>query len=62
MNKLDIDELFRRIDFGVKRGAAMALEEHKKSNRSIVIWRDGHVVKIPPEEIEIPKEYLKSYE
>jgi hypothetical protein len=51
------DDLFDRIDYGVRRGAARALAEHKRAGRSIVIWRDGKVVKIPPEEIEIPAEF-----
>jgi len=48
-------DLFKRIDLGVKRGAAKALEEHKKAGRSIVIWQDGKIVKIPPEKILVSK-------
>lgn len=54
--KLDLHE---RIDLGVRRGVARALAEHKKAGRSIVIWKDGKIVKIPPEEIEIDEELLK---
>jgi predicted ABC-type ATPase len=31
---------------------AEAIEEHRRMRRPIAIWRDGKVVKIPPEEIE----------
>ncbi len=52
---LDNRELNRRIDLGVRRGAAKALEEHKKAGRCIAIIKDGKVVRIPPEEIVVPK-------
>jgi hypothetical protein len=54
--KLDLHE---RIDLGVRRGVARALAEHKKAGRSIVIWHDGKIVRIPPEEIEVDEELLK---
>ncbi len=49
--------LFDKIDFGVRRGAARALAKHKKAGKSIAIWKDGKVVLVPPEEIEIPEEF-----
>lgn len=51
------DDLFKKIDFGVKRGVARALAEHKKAGKYIVISENGKIVKIPPEDIEIPKEF-----
>ncbi len=53
----DPKEILDKIDYGVRRGAAQALAEHKKAGRSIVIWKDGKVVQIPAEEIVIPKEF-----
>lgn len=32
------------------------LERHKKLGNSIVVWRDGKVVEIPAEDIQIPDE------
>ncbi len=58
MNEQNENDLFARIDFGIKRGVAQALAEHKKSGQSISVWKDGRVVKIPPEEIQIPENYL----
>lgn len=52
---LENDEISRRMKLGVLQGVARALAEHKKAGRSIVIWKDGKVVKVPPEEIEVPK-------
>lgn len=51
------DDFFERVDFGVRRGVARALAEHKKAGRSIVISKNGKIVKIPPEKIEIPEEF-----
>ena len=39
------------IHAGVKAAIAEAIETHRKAGRSIVIWRDGKVVAIPPEQI-----------
>jgi hypothetical protein len=60
MSKPD-DDLHLRIGYGIRRGAARALAEHKKNGRSIVIWRDGRVVRIPPEEIQVNEAYLLPY-
>ncbi len=34
------------------RGAQIAIETHRRMGRSIVVWEDGAVKHIPPEEIE----------
>jgi hypothetical protein len=44
------EELHRKIDAGVKAGVAQALEENYRMGRSIVVWRDGKVVTLKPEE------------
>jgi len=49
--------LAEKIDFGVRLGAARAKAEHKKAGRSIAVWQNGKVVRIPPEKIEIPEEF-----
>lgn len=45
------EELLAILDRGIKRGVANALQEHKRAGRSVVIWRDGKVVELAPEEI-----------
>jgi hypothetical protein len=60
MSNFDYDELFKKIDLGVRIGAARALAEHKKAGRSIVVWKEGKVVKIPPEEIQYDESLLKN--
>jgi hypothetical protein len=35
----------------IGRGVGKAMREHKLMGRSIVVWRDGKVVTLPPEEI-----------
>ena len=54
MKYQDSDDLFRRIDIGIRRGVARALAEHKRNGQSIVVSRNGKIVHIPPEEIQIP--------
>lgn len=46
--------LAERIDYGVKAGVRKALMEHKKENKPIFIWKDGKIVEVPPDQIEIP--------
>ena len=57
IQSLQEKDLFEKIDFGVRLGAARAKAEHKKAGRSIAVWQDGKVVKIPPEKIEIAEEF-----
>ena len=33
------------------RGAEIAVETHRRMGRSIVVWRDGKVVKLKPRDI-----------
>ena len=40
----------------MRRGVRAALLRQKKLGESIAEWRDGHVVIVPPEEIEVDEE------
>lgn len=51
------DDLFKKIDFGMRRGVARALAEHKLEGHYIVVWRDGEIVKISPDQIKVPDEF-----
>lgn len=42
-----------RAEEALKKAVARAIAEHKRTGDPIVIWRDGKVVKIPAEQIEI---------
>lgn len=35
----------------VQEAAANAIEEHRRMGRSIVVWQDGRVVRIPPSQL-----------
>lgn len=37
----------------VNRGATEALRRHKARGESVVIWRDGKIVELKPEEIDV---------
>lgn len=50
----DVSELMlddALIDGAVARGVREALLEHKRRGESIVVWRDGRVVVLPPDSI-----------
>ena len=47
-------DILKRMEIGVKRGVALALDRHKKLGYSIAVWRDGKVVIVPPEKIKVP--------
>jgi len=51
-----MDELWedgRAIDRALREAVREALLRHKKLGESIVVWKDGKVVWVPPEEIEV---------
>ena len=41
----------KEVDEALKRGVREALLRHKKLGQSIVVWQDGKVVEIPPDQI-----------
>ena len=47
------EERVGKIISAVRKAVRAAVREHKLLGNSIAIWRDGKVVVIPPEEIEI---------
>lgn len=53
MSKKKID-IVDRFEIGVRLGAAKALDKHKRMGWPIVVWRDGEIVKVPPEDIVVP--------
>lgn len=55
----DVAALFadsKRMERAFRRAVREALLRHKRLGESIAEWRDGQVVVIPPEEIEIPED------
>lgn len=46
-----VKELRQKIDAGVKTAVATALEEHRRAGRSVVVWKQGKVATIRPDEI-----------
>jgi ABC-type proline/glycine betaine transport system ATPase subunit len=51
MSDKEFTEFLQKIDAGVKAGAALALDEHRRMGRSIAIWQDGKIVTLTGEEI-----------
>jgi hypothetical protein len=44
-----------RVERALQNAVVQALIRHKRLGNPIVVWRDGKVVWIPAEEIEIPE-------
>lgn len=42
------------VDRRVKKAIQAAVADHKRTGDPIAIWRDGQVVLLPPDEIELP--------
>jgi hypothetical protein len=54
----DIDALFRdgrAIDRALKKAVRLALEAHRRAGRSIVVSRNGRVVRIPATALPSPR-------
>jgi hypothetical protein len=45
-----------RAEEALKKAVAETIADHKRAGDPIVIWRDGEVVQIPPEQIEVREE------
>lgn len=57
--RIDIDKVFAEgtpIDEALKRAGRRAVLEHKREGLPLVVWRDGKVTWIPPEELDLPEE------
>jgi len=42
-----------RAEDALKKAVALTIADHKRTGDPIVIWRDGKVVKIPADQIEV---------
>jgi len=52
MNLSDKAMAFRAED-ALKKAVARAIADHKRTGNPIVVWRNGEVVKIPADQIEV---------
>jgi hypothetical protein len=55
--KVDIAKVFATpglVDAAVNKGVREALRRHNLLGEFFAVWRDGQVVIVPPEEIEVP--------
>lgn len=50
MNNISSDETIRKIDLGFPDVAKAAIEKARQTKTKLVVWRDGKVVTIDPEE------------
>lgn len=56
-----LQELFKdgkRLDYLAKEAVRDALREHKRLGQSVVVWQDGKVVTVAPE--DIPSDLMES--
>ena len=57
--KKDIDKLFNDregMDRALAGAVRQALLQHKKAGNPVATWRDGEVVWIEPDQIEVPEQ------
>jgi hypothetical protein len=48
-----------RLKKSVPNAVADALQKHKRNGEPIVVWRDGQIVEIPPEQIGMHQKHLE---
>jgi hypothetical protein len=56
--EVDIDAMMRdgtKIDAAMSEAARQAALRHKQLGFPLVVWRDGQVVEIPPDQIVVPE-------
>ncbi len=46
----------QEINKAINRGVYAAFRRHKEAGVPIVVWKNGRIVHIPPEEIVVPDE------
>ncbi len=59
--EINIAELLKdrpRVQDALRKAVQRAIRFHKLMGRPIVVWRDGKVVEIPPEEIVVDADVL----
>jgi hypothetical protein len=44
----------QEVNEAMAHGVFDALKRHKEAGRSVVVWEDGRIVHVPPDEIVIP--------
>jgi hypothetical protein len=49
-----------QVERALQKSAAETITRHKRLGQPIVVWRDGRVVWIPAEEIELPTTVLEA--
>lgn len=47
-------DLPQRIEAGVQLGVARAIDRHKRLGQSIVIYQDGEIITVAPQDIKVP--------
>lgn len=51
MTELSTDPVIRKIDLGLQSVAMVVIEKARQTNTKLVIWGDGKVVEINPDEL-----------
>lgn len=61
MTEPQLNPLHQKIDQGVKKAVAEAVERHRKLGEAIAVWQNGEVVILSPDQIP-PLESQKHYD
>ena len=54
---IEIQHWTLRAEVALQQAVAEVMADHKRTGDPIVVWRDGKVVWVSAEEIEVPKLY-----
>ena len=61
MNKLpEGKQLLDLIAIGVSASVVTAWEQARRYNTPLIVWEDGKIVEIPPEELPLPSDHAGS--
>ena len=52
----DVQALFRLAEKAMQEAADRVVEEARQTNSSVVVWEDGAVRHIPPDQLPPPKQ------
>ncbi len=58
MTRLSTDPIIRKIDLGLVSVAQAALEKARQTKTKLVLWREGKIVEVDPDEIDPPKKTI----
>lgn len=57
LQRIDVGEVFRdgtSLDRAMVASFAETVLRHRQTGAPLVVWHDGHVAEVPPDEVRVP--------